>query len=70
MAPRSSRLAAAWTTFNSVMPAPPSPFTSASRASGAAITSAKEPNFASKVLASGLTSRRGSARNKSSSNSS
>src|SRR6516162_4533670 len=65
MAPRRSRLAAACTTFSSVMPAPPSPFTSASRASGAAITSAKEPNFASSVLASGLTSQRGSARNNS-----
>jgi hypothetical protein len=68
MAPRTSRLAAACTIFSSVMPA--NPFTSASRVSGAAITSANEPNFASSVLASGLTSRRGSARNKSSSNSS
>jgi hypothetical protein len=63
-------LAAACTIFNSVMPAPPSPFTSASSASGAAMTSAKEPNFANRVLASGLTSRRGSARNNNNSNSS
>jgi hypothetical protein len=57
-------------TFNSVIAASLNPFTSASRASGAAITSANEPNFASRFLASGLTSRRGNARNSNNSRSS
>jgi hypothetical protein len=66
-APRKNRAAAACTILNSVIAESPSPLTSTSRASGAAITSANEPNFSSSVLASGLTSRRGSARNSSSS---
>src|SRR5215471_13166157 len=42
----------------------PKPPTSLSRSAGAAITSAKEPNFFSSSFASGLTSRRGMARNR------
>jgi hypothetical protein len=61
--PRNSRLAAASTILISVMPAGPSPLTSASRVAGAEITSANEPKVAISVLASGLTSRRGMARN-------
>jgi hypothetical protein len=40
------------------------PPTSLSRPTGAAITSAKEPNFLSSSFASGFTSRRGMARNR------
>jgi hypothetical protein len=49
--------------LSSVIEASPIPFTSASRAAGAAMTSANEPKVAISVLASGLTSRRGRARN-------
>jgi hypothetical protein len=54
----------------SVMLASPIPLISASRAAGAAITSANEPKVAISVLASGLTSRRGCARNSSASSNS
>jgi hypothetical protein len=65
-----SRLAAACTSLSSVMVASPKPFTSASRETGAEITSANEPKVAISVLASGLTSRRGWARNSTASRSS
>jgi len=56
--------------LSSVIAASPRPFTSLSRSIGAEIASAKEPKRAMISLASGLTSPRGSARNKTSSSSS
>ena len=57
--PLAMRLAAAAISLSSVIDASPTPSTSRSRASGAWITSANEPNVSISVLASGLTSRRG-----------
>src|SRR5665647_2233336 len=59
--PRARRLAAACTILSSVIAASPMPLLSASRAGGAATTSAKEPNLAISSLASGLMSRCGMA---------
>ena len=68
--PRANSLAAACTTLSSVMAASPSPLISLSRSTGAATTSANDPNRSIKVLASGFTSRCGIARNRISSSNS
>ena len=67
---RAEALAAACTTLRSVDDGVADTLTSCSRARGAATTSAKEPKRAISSLASGLTSRRGMARNSISSSSS
>eukprot|EP01031_Cornospumella_fuschlensis_P006966 gene6966-8653_t len=54
--------------FSSVMMASFTPGISASRVGGAAITSANEPKRSTSALAKGFTSRRGTARNRISSN--
>ena len=64
---RASRWAAASTTFSSQITAWPTPGGSRSRAGSAEITPLKSPNRSSSRLANGLTSRRGMARNSTSS---
>ena len=68
--PPAKRLAPASTILNSAIAPWVIPSTSASRAGAAAIASANDPKRAIKPLASGLTSRRGMARNSTSSTSS
>ena len=63
ISPLATRLAAAASSLSWLIEASLIPSTSRRRASGAWMTSAKEPNFFSSDLASGLVSRRGRAGN-------
>jgi hypothetical protein len=65
MRPAAAAISLSWFTEASLMPS-----TSRSRASGAWMTSANEPNFLISAFASGLVSRRGIAANSAISNSS
>ncbi len=67
---RTSRSAAACTVFSAAAPASPSPSTPRKSGSGAATALANDPNRASSARAIGFVSRRGSARNNTSSSSS